>query len=98
MDKGAIAEGRTLVFDSCTRGLKTNQFLVRDVSMSTEYEYLLAAPEVIGQYVEKWMAVVGKEVVAVGASAKEVLDKARQLHPDKEPFIAKFPKETAMLL
>lgn len=66
--------------------------------MVTEYEYLLASPDVIGKHVEKWMAVVGKEVVAVGDSAKEVLARAKELYPGKEPFIAKFPKETAMLL
>ena len=66
--------------------------------MSNEYEYLLASPEVISQNVEKWMAVVGEKVVAVGSSAKEVLDKARQLYPDTEPFIAKFPKKRAVLL
>jgi len=66
--------------------------------MSNEYEYLLASPDIIGQNVEKWMALVGEKVVAVGSSAKEVLAKAKQLYPDKEPFIAKFPKERAMLL
>lgn len=66
--------------------------------MATEFEYLLASPDLVSKNVEKWMAVVGRQVVAVGDSPKEVLAKARELFPDKEPFIAKFPKETAMLL
>jgi cysteine synthase len=64
----------------------------------TEYEYLLATPDKISQNAEKWMAVIGNEVVAVSDSAKEVLARARELHPGKEPFVAKFPKQTAMLL
>ncbi len=66
--------------------------------MATEYEYLLTVPDVIEKHLEMWMAVVGKEVVAVGDSAKEVFVQAKQRYPDKEPFIAKFPRKTAMLL
>jgi hypothetical protein len=64
----------------------------------SEYEYLMATPDVISKHLEKWMAVVGNDVVAVGDSAKEVLALARKKYPDREPFIAKFPKQTAMLL
>lgn len=64
----------------------------------SEYEYLMATPELISKHLEKWMAVVGKDVVAVGDSAKEVLAVAKEKYPDREPFIAKFPKQTAMLL
>ena len=66
--------------------------------MMTEYEYLAASSELITKNVDKWMAVVGKEIVAVGDSAKEVLRRAREAYPDKEPFIAKFPKQTVLLL
>ncbi len=64
----------------------------------SEYEYLMATPDLISKHLEKWMAVVGKDVVAVGDSAKEVLAAAKEKYPDREPFIAKFPKQTAMLL
>ncbi len=64
----------------------------------SEYEYLMATPSLISEHLEKWMAVVGREVVAVGDSAKEVLAQARAKYPNKEPFIAKFPKDTARLL
>jgi hypothetical protein len=64
----------------------------------SEYEYLLASPDEIAKRLEKWMAVVGKEVVAVGESAKEVFRLAKAKYPDKEPFIAKFPRETALVL
>lgn len=64
----------------------------------SEFEHLMATPDLIGANLEKWMAVVGDDVVAVGASAKEVLDAARAKYPNREPFIAKFPRQTAMLL
>ena len=67
-------------------------------AMATEYEYLLSVPDLIGKNLERWMAVVGKQIVAIGDSPREVLEKAKKIHPDKEPFIAKFPKERAMLL
>ncbi len=64
----------------------------------SEYEYLMSTPALITEHLEKWMAVVGREVVAVGDSAKDVLAQARAKYPGREPFIAKFPKDTAMLL
>jgi hypothetical protein len=84
--------------DSVNRGFKTNEFLVIGEVMTSEYEYLLSVPDIVSKHVDKWMAVVGKTVVAVGDSPKEVLEIAAERFPGKEPFIAKFPKETAMLL
>jgi len=89
--------GRPTEIDSRIRGLKTDKFLTRDITMTNEFEYLLTVPDIISKHVDKWMAVVGKEVM-VGDSPKEVLEKAAKLFPGKEPFVAKFPKETAMLL
>ncbi len=66
--------------------------------MPTEYEYLLTVPDLVGKNADKWIAVVGKEIIAVGESAKEVLAAARKKFPNEEPFIAKFPRERAMLL
>lgn len=66
-------------------------------SMS-EFEHLMVDPALINENLEQWMAMVGKELVAVGPSVKEVLARAREKYPDSEPFIAKFPKHTAMLL
>ena len=48
--------------------------------------------------VGKWIAVVGGEIVTVGDDAKTVYEKAKEKYPDKEPFIAKFPKNKVMLL
>ena len=84
--------------DSLNGGLKTNEFLIMGEPMTTEYEYLFTVPDVISKNVDKWMAMVGRKVVAVGDSPEEVLAKAAEEFPGKEPFVAKFPKETAMLL
>ncbi|GEM_PF-874919 len=78
-------------------GFKPGAALNPVVAMS-EYEYLMTVPDAITKNIEKWMAVVGNKIVAVGDSPKEVLAKARALHPGVEPFIARFPKEKAMLL
>jgi len=58
----------------------------------------MSSPELVGKHVEKWVAVVGKKIVASGDSAADVLRRAKELHPHVEPFIAKFPKETVLLL
>lgn len=64
----------------------------------SEFEHLMVAPEQINENLEQWMAMTGKELVAVGKSAKEVLARAREKYPGREFFVAKFPKHTAMLL
>ncbi len=64
----------------------------------SEFEFLRDSPEVISQNLDKWIAVIGKEIVASGDTAKEVIDRAFALHPDSEPFVAKFPRATVMLL
>ena len=64
----------------------------------SEYDYLMSSSEIVGKNLDKWMAVVGKEIVAVGPTAKEVFLAAKAKHPDKEPFIAKFPRQTVLLL
>lgn len=49
-------------------------------------------------YIGKWIAVVGKELVASGTSGKEVFEEARRKYPNKEPFVMKIPADTVMLL
>ena len=52
----------------------------------------------LDQYIGKWIALVGKEIVASGDSGKAVFEQAKNKHPDKEPFVMKIPLETVMLL
>jgi phosphoglycolate phosphatase-like HAD superfamily hydrolase len=64
----------------------------------TEFEFLRSSPDLITENIGKWMAIVGKDVVAVGDSVKDVLAQAKARYPGSEPFVAKFPRATVMLL
>jgi hypothetical protein len=50
------------------------------------------------QYVGKWIALVGKDLVATGDNGKEVFAEAKRKYPDKEPFVMKIPADAVMLL
>ena len=64
----------------------------------SEFEYLLSIEDQLSKYVGKWIAVVGEEIVAVGTTAVEVFEKAKEKYPDKEPMILNLPAERVMLL
>jgi len=64
----------------------------------SEFEYLLSIEDELSRYVGKWVAIVGEEIVAVGATAAEVFEKAKKKYPDKEPMILNLPAERIMLL
>lgn len=49
--------------------------------------------ELLTNYAGKYVAVVNEALVAVGESAKEVEDKARQSAPDKMPSVLRVPRE-----
>lgn len=49
--------------------------------------------ELVDKYGGKYVAVVNKQVVAVGDSPKEVDKKARQLYPNRLPSVLLVPKE-----
>jgi hypothetical protein len=59
--------------------------------------YLMSMGD-LREYVGKWIALVGKELVASGDSGKEVFAEAKRKYPNKEPFVMKIPSETVMLL
>lgn len=52
--------------------------------------------ELLTNYAGKYVAVVNEALVAVGESAKEVEDKARQSAPDKMPSVLRVPREEDM--
>jgi uncharacterized protein involved in tolerance to divalent cations len=52
----------------------------------------------LGKYIEKWIAVVGEEIVAEGKTASEVYNKAKALHPNSVPLIMKVPVDQVMVL
>jgi Family of unknown function (DUF5678) len=64
----------------------------------SEYEYVLAMGDKLGDYAGEWIAVVGGKIVATGNSAETVYDKAKELFPDKRPFIMRVPTDKIMIL
>ncbi len=64
--------------------------------LSSEFEYIAS----ISQKLEggKWIAVVGKEIVAEGDGGMEVFEKAKKKYPDREVFVMRVPSDSVMLL
>lgn len=52
----------------------------------------------IETFVGKWIAIVGKDLVASGSSGKEVFKIAKEKYPNREPFVMKVPADRVMLL
>ncbi|MCL4479925.1 MAG: DUF5678 domain-containing protein [Candidatus Thermoplasmatota archaeon] len=65
---------------------------------SNEFNYILTMENELGKYIEKWIAVVGEEIVAEGKTASEVYNKAKALHPNSVPLIMKVPVDQVMVL
>lgn len=73
--------------------------------MTTATEKQKSAPEFeffvrsdLSEYKGQYVAIIGKEVVASGKTAKEVWGKAKRRYPNKTPTLAKLPKEEALVL
>jgi len=62
----------------------------------SEFEYVMSVSKDLEA--GKWIAVVGKKIVAKGSNAKEVYEEARLMFPEKEPFIMKVPSDAVMLM
>lgn len=50
------------------------------------------------KYAGKYVAIIGKKVVAFGENAKKVWEEAKKKFPDKTPTLAKIPKEELLVL
>ena len=50
------------------------------------------------KYEGKYIATIGKNVVAFGDNAKLVRDEARRKFPNEEPIIAKIPTDDLLIL
>lgn len=64
--------------------------------MADEFEYLMEISESLEA--GKWVAIVGREVIAKGNSGKEVLEVAKKKYPACEPLVMKVPDNSLMLL
>lgn len=63
-----------------------------------DLDYLMSSEVDLNQFVGRWVAVVGREIIATGDTARDVYERARKEFPDEEPFLTKLPKEKVMLL
>jgi len=64
--------------------------------MSKQFEFYLKAD--LSKYEGKYVAIVDDRVVASGTNAKIVWEEAKRKYPDKNPAIAKIPKEGTLVL
>ena len=62
-----------------------------------EFQCLMSMPN-LGDYIGKWIAIVGDTIVASGNDGKAVFKEAQSKCPNKEPLILKVPADTVMLL
>ena len=62
-----------------------------------EFECLLSMPD-LGNYVDKWIAIVDDKIVFTADAGKTVFKKAREKYPTKTPLILKVPSNANMLL
>jgi len=63
----------------------------------SEFQCLMSMPD-LGDYVGKWIAIVGDKVVASGKDGKAVFEEAKKKYPKREPLIMKVPSDRVMLL
>ena len=65
--------------------------------MSQEFEFYSVSD--MSEYSGKWIAILGKEVVASGDDLKKVYDEAKEKSGKREPLFARIPdKEEALIL
>jgi hypothetical protein len=64
----------------------------------SEFEHVLSMGDKLGDYVDEWIAVVNGKIIATGKDGKEVYKKAKELYPDKRPFIMRVPVDKVMVL
>jgi hypothetical protein len=62
-----------------------------------EFQCLMSLPN-LGEYLGKWIAIVGDQIVASGTDGRAVFKSAKEKYPNKEPLILKVPSDRVMLL
>jgi len=62
-----------------------------------EFQCLLSLPN-LSDYVDKWIAIIGDDIVAIGETGAEVYSVAQEKDPDAVPMIMKVPADRVMLL
>ena len=77
--------------------MRTNKREVKkELKTSPEFDFFLHNP--LTRYEGKYVAILGKKVVASGISAKDVWDEVIKKYPNQIPTIAKLPKKEVMVM
>ena len=66
--------------------------------MHEELNWFASFPEELKKFRGKHVAIIGKEVVASGESAKEVLEAAMSKYPSTMPVLTFIPKKDILVL
>jgi hypothetical protein len=64
--------------------------------LSQEFEFYSLTD--MSGYAGKWVAILGKEIIASGNNLKEVYDEAKKKAGNKEPLFTRIPKEQETLI
>jgi hypothetical protein len=64
--------------------------------MTQEFEFYSVSD--MSEYSGKWVAILGKEVIASGDDLKKVYDEAKKKSGNREPLFARIPNEEEALI
>ncbi len=64
--------------------------------MSQEFDFYSLSD--MSEYAGKWVAILGKEIIASGDDLKEVYREAKKKAGNKEPLFSRIPKEQETLI
>ena len=66
------------------------------IEISPEFDFFVHNP--LTKYEGRYVAILGRKVIASGKSAKEVWSEAKKRYPKSLPTIAKIPKEEILVM
>jgi len=66
------------------------------IEISPEFDFFVHNP--LTKYEGRYVAILGRKVIASGKSAKEVWGEAKKRYPNSLPTIAKIPKEEILVM
>lgn len=75
---------------------KQAKTIARSLKTSPEFDFFLQNP--LTKYEGRYVAILGRKVVASGLSAKDVWDEAIKKYPNQIPTIAKLPKNEILVM
>ncbi len=65
------------------------------ITSYANYEWFLK--EDLSRYSGKWLAIIDKKIIAVAYDPQQVISTAKELYPNKRPFITKIRDKLSIL-